>query len=226
MPKGLGGYQPDTRSASSRRADFDLQRRIKSGGTGEPGPPGPPGPGVPPGGEPPEVLTKSGLGDYETVWAMPSSGGGTDEVMISLTTPTDPNLELWFDPDATSELIVGPPGPQGPAGATGATGPTGPAGVQGPPGAQGDQGPQGPAGATGATGPAGADSTVPGPQGPPGDTGPQGPVGPAGADSTVPGPQGPQGIQGPAGPEGPNEVWISTTQPTDPAAELWYNPAA
>lgn len=50
MPKGLGGYQPDTKSPSSRRADFDLRRRIGSGGgSGTPGPPGPTGPPGPPG---------------------------------------------------------------------------------------------------------------------------------------------------------------------------------
>lgn len=45
MANVLGGYQPDTRSPSSRRADFDLQRRIareiaESGGGPGPGPSG------------------------------------------------------------------------------------------------------------------------------------------------------------------------------------------
>jgi|SRR5215471_644241 len=44
MAKVLGGYQPDTKAPSSRRADFDLQRRVAvleawmAAGGGGPGP--------------------------------------------------------------------------------------------------------------------------------------------------------------------------------------------
>lgn len=178
-PNVPNGYQPRTNSASSRRADFDLQRiaarlqeAIDAGGGG------------------------GGSGTDE-VWVGPSDP-------IS----THPTIELWFDSDAdppmpdggvpptrkinttaplagggdltvdrtftiaaftttTSGIVpasgttpgtflkqdgtwgTGPVGPQGPAGATGAQGPPGTPGAAGPQGPQGDTGPQGPQGEPG-----------------------------------------------------------------------------
>lgn len=104
MAEVPGGYQPDTRSESSRRADFDLRRRISRTGGGTVGPPGPPGnPGVVQ-----AVIAGANVTVDNTNPAYPivsSTGGGgtgTDEVWIGNTAPTDPNIELWFDPDATS----------------------------------------------------------------------------------------------------------------------------
>jgi hypothetical protein len=81
--------------------------------------------------------------------------------------------------------------------------------------ASGPTGPPGPQGPTGPTGPA---STVPGP------AGPQGPPGPTGPASTVPGPAGPAGPQGATGPQGPQgppppvTAWTSLTM-----ASGWSN---
>lgn len=69
-----GGYQPDTRSSSARRADFDLLRRIS--------------------------LLEAGGGG--------GGGGGTDEVWIGPNPPTDPNIELWYDTDATGSPVTVP----------------------------------------------------------------------------------------------------------------------
>ena len=98
----------------------------------------------------------------------PGSGGGgtgTDEVWIGSDDPiaTHPTLELWFDPDAVPPAIPpgepGPAGPAGPQGVPGTPGPTGSAGANGAPGPTGPQGVKGdpgPAGPTGPAGPAGA----------------------------------------------------------------------
>lgn len=37
-----------------------------------------------------------------------SGGGGVDEVWIGTSPPVDPNVELWFDPDATMLTAVVP----------------------------------------------------------------------------------------------------------------------
>ena len=147
-----GGFQPDTKSASSRRADFDLLRRVAvleaNGGGG--------------GG---------GDGTNEVTISETAPTDGT-ELWID---PTPPTLYGWIGGAYTA--LSGPAGPTGPAGTTGPAGPTGATGTQGPKGDQGVQGPTGPTGATGATG---ADSTVPGPPGPQGDPGSQGIQGPQG----------------------------------------------
>ena len=66
-----GGFQPDTKSPSSRRADFDLQRRIaalEANGGSETA--------LPPGGDPGEILVIDGNGD--PVWAPDSAPTPTD----------------------------------------------------------------------------------------------------------------------------------------------------
>jgi hypothetical protein len=62
-----GGYQPETGLASSRRADFDLLRRIAKGGGGSAS--------LPPGADPGEVLTIDSSGN--PVWAPPSGSWNT-----------------------------------------------------------------------------------------------------------------------------------------------------
>ena len=110
---GRTGYQPQTRSNSSRRADFDLQRRIAAleaaGGNGG-------------GGTAPNEVTiaanpptdESELwvdSDTNTIYAFVNGswvavggggGGGADEVWIGPNPPTDPTIELWYDPDAVA----------------------------------------------------------------------------------------------------------------------------
>jgi Collagen triple helix repeat (20 copies) len=230
-PNVPNGYQPRTNSASSRRADFDLQRiaarlqeAIDAGGGG------------------------GGSGTDE-VWVGPSDP-------IS----THPTIELWFDSDAdppmpdggvpptrkinttaplagggdltvdrtftiaaftttTSGVVpasgttpgtflkqdgtwgTGPVGPQGPAGATGAQGPPGTTGATGPQGPQGDTGPPGATGAQGPKGDPGATGAT-GSQGPPGTTGAQGATGATGP-AGADGATGAQGPQGIQGPQGP-----------------------
>ena len=123
-------------------------------------------------------------------------GAGADEVWINTDPPADPAIELWYDPDAM-------PGPTGAGGVDEVwiqpTMPTDPSielwyDETDPSGGVG----VGPVGATGATGP----------MGPTGATGPSG------------GPTGPTGPSGVA----PDEVWIGSVEPTDPTAELWYEP--
>jgi hypothetical protein len=81
-------------------------------------------------------------------------------------------------------------------------------GAQGP---QGDEGPQGPQGETGPTGPQGI-------QGEQGIQGPEGPTGPQG----VQGIQGPEGPEGPAGADGVQNVFVSSTAPSNPQVGwLW-----
>ena len=114
------GYQPDTKSPSSRRADFDLQRRIakmeRGGGAA----------GLPPGGDPGEVLTVSPDGDPEWLTGTPGpqgpkgdtgpqgppgppgtgTGDGADEVWIGPDPPVAPETELWYDTDAEPTIAV------------------------------------------------------------------------------------------------------------------------
>ena len=102
-----GGYQPNTRQPASRRADFDLLRRIArleilggpdAGGTNE----------VTIGGLAPtdssELWVSSDNILYAKVddeWVAVSSGASSgNEVYIGPTAPSDPNIELWFDTDA------------------------------------------------------------------------------------------------------------------------------
>ena len=108
----VNGYQPDTKSSSARRADFDLLRRVnrliaEGGGGG--------GPGV-------NEVTISATAPTDTtelwvdgtpmiqakingVWTPVSGppgpqGPATDEVWIGPTSPTNPAIELWYDTDA------------------------------------------------------------------------------------------------------------------------------
>lgn len=245
------GYQPGTYSPSSRRADFDLQRRVavlerEGGGGGGVG-------GITIKGSVPTSSNLTGIANPAINDAYQANDTGHVWAFIG-PAPND-NISKWEDLGP----IQGPPGPQGPQGPQGATGPTGPTGATGPAGPQGDpgptgatgsQGPQGPQGATGATGPAGppgADSTVPGPAGPAGpkgDTGPPGPTGATGVqgpkgDTGATGPQGATGpagptgatgSQGPTGPQGPPGIGIPEVaiDPNDPivpvpSAVLWYD---
>lgn len=109
MAEILGGYQPDTRSESSRRADFDLRRRISrsggGGGEGEQGPPGPPGvvQAVIGGAN---VTVDATNPAYPVVSATGGGGTGADEVWIGPTAPTDPAIELWFDTDAVAPVVA------------------------------------------------------------------------------------------------------------------------
>lgn len=88
MPKGLGGYQPDTRTSSSRRADFDLQRRIAKieagGGGGGPGPAGPQGPPGSPGATGPPGAS------YRTL-----VGGAASVVVAHNLNNQDVNVEVY-----------------------------------------------------------------------------------------------------------------------------------
>jgi microcystin-dependent protein len=121
------GYQPDTKSPSSRRADFDLQRRIavlENGGGAA---------GLPPDGDPGEVLTVNPDGDPE--WLLGTPG------------PQGPQGD------------TGPMGPTGPQGQPGPTGNTGAPGTPGAPGMDGTDGVDGAPGATGPPGPQGEPGT-------------------------------------------------------------------
>ena len=218
------GYEPGV-DPPTRRALFDLRRRVGKGGSGSGikivGTIPTPGPPTAPGVEEGDIIIDGdGIG-----WSWDG--------------------EKWINIGP----IQGPPGNTGPPGQTGPQGPPGVTGSTGPPGPTGPTGPQGPAGAdstvpgpVGPTGPAGADSTVPGPVGPAGPLGPTGPQGVPGADSTVPGPAGPPGIQGPAGATGPigptgpqgiqgvqGEFGFTFVQATTPVATkegtTWWNTA-
>lgn len=196
------GYQPDTKSPSSRRADFELQRRIaqlEAGGTT----------GLPPGGDPGEVLTVNPDGDPEWLTGTPGPQGPKGD--------TGPQ---------------GTPGPTGPTGATGPAGPTGntgPEGPQGPSGTPGVQGPEGPQGEQGIPGTPGTDG-APGAQGP---TGPQGATGPPGVvQEIVAGSNIQVNNADPARPvvsavagAVQSEVEITPNDPIvgNPIAELWFD---
>lgn len=110
-----GGYQPNTRQPASRRADFDLLRRIArleilggpdAGGTNE----------VTIGGLAPtdssELWVSSANILYAKVddeWVAVSGDADVpNEVYIGVTAPNDPAIELWFDPDAPTSEIVAP----------------------------------------------------------------------------------------------------------------------
>ncbi len=142
MAKVGGGFQPDTKSDSARRADFDLRRRAGKAGGGS----------LPTDGDPGDVLTIDGNGDPS--WAEGTPG------------PTGPQGPAG-PPGQTG--VQGPTGAQGVPGTPGATGPEGPQGVKGDKGdpgttgatgSQGPQGVQGPKGDTGTTGPQGAPGVV------------------------------------------------------------------
>jgi hypothetical protein len=90
-------------SGPIRRALERLQQQVDNGGQGEQGPPGPPGP--------PGVVQAIVAGANVTVDStdpanpiVSSTGGGTgtDEVWISPSAPSDPNIELWYDSDAVA----------------------------------------------------------------------------------------------------------------------------
>jgi hypothetical protein len=60
---------------------------------------------------------------------------GADEVWIGSVPPTDPYLELWYDPTGDTlagGAVAGRRGPAGPAGPPGAEGPAGDPGPEGP----------------------------------------------------------------------------------------------
>lgn len=140
MASVLGGYQPDTKSESSRRADYDLMRRMAKAGGG--------------GGGAVWKGTYSG-----TSTPLPANPQVNDAWVIGTPVPTAApkrsdgsnaqvgdgmiwNGTAWVNVGAV-QGPQGPPGPQGPQGAIGPAGPTGPAG------ATGSQGPQGATGAPG-----------------------------------------------------------------------------
>jgi hypothetical protein len=165
-----GGFQPDTKSPSSRRADYDLLRRIallerNGGGNG--------------GGGGANEVTIGGTAptDESELWvdgtpAMYAKIGGTWTPVSGPAGPTGP------------QGIQGPQGPTGATGSTGAQGPPGATGSQGPKGDKGDTGDtgaQGPTGATGSQGPQG----IQGVKGDTGDTGPPGTPGTPGVMQTV-----------------------------------------
>jgi len=206
------GYQPKTVSPSSRRADFDLQRRLallEAGGGG--------------GGGADEIFigpNDPGTGSGFTAWF-----------------DTDTNTFYVLEGGVWT-AAVGSPGPAGPPGGTGATGPQG---IQGPPGAKGDPGATGPKGDKGDTGAASTVPGPPGATGPqgiqgvkgdkgdPGNTGAQGAPGVVQAvvagtnvtvDSTDPARPVVSSIGG-----GTDEVWIGTDDPivAHPTIELWVD---
>lgn len=90
MPSG--GYQPDTKSPSSRRADFDLQRRIQNieGAGGVPGPPGPQGPIGPTGSTGPIGPAGPPGASYRTL-----VGGATSAVVTHNLGNQDVNVEVY-----------------------------------------------------------------------------------------------------------------------------------
>ena len=163
-----------------------------------------------------------------SLWNVIEGGGGTGNVTVSETAPSEPlEGDLWVD-SVTLKLYVyydsywiqtsnGDAGPTGPTGSTGSQGLTGPTGATGEAGA--DSLVTGPTGPTGAdslvTGPTGADSLVTGPTGATGAdssvTGPTGATGLTGADSLVTGPTGAQGDLGPTGPTGADSVVTGPT---------------
>jgi hypothetical protein len=120
-----GGYQPNTRQPASRRADFDLLRRIArleilggpdAGGTNE----------VTIGGLAPTDsselwVASTGIlyAKVDDEWVPVSSGtAGADEVWVGPTAPGGTNYELWYDPDAPTtditfpeEVVIGPDEP-------------------------------------------------------------------------------------------------------------------
>lgn len=190
MPSLPNGYQPNTNSSSSRRADFDLLRRVakleKGGGGG------------------------GGSNEVTIGGAAPTD---SSELWVDSTPAIQAKISGVWTPVSGPRGPAGVQGPQGPAGPTGATG------SQGPPGATGSQGPPGTPGATGAQGPKGdkgdkGDTGTPGatgsqgPPGTPGATGPTGPEGPQGVQGPI-GPAGPEGPEGPQGPQGEPGVGTS-----------------
>jgi len=131
MADVLGGYQPDTKASSSRRADFDLRRRIaalEAGGGGG-------GIDLPPGGDPGEVLTVDGGGD--PVWAAipdqvpdpayagPRRDSYTDQAMFSHVAVSG-GIGYSLVDNGSLQIIAGPGQPIGFWRATGtAAAPTG-----------------------------------------------------------------------------------------------------
>jgi len=75
--------------------------------------------------EPPNVISGPPGPDGE-----PGEQGeqGPDEVWIGPAEPTDPAVDLWFDPDAEALYATGPPGPPGEKGDKGDKGDPGPPG--------------------------------------------------------------------------------------------------
>jgi len=126
---GQGGYQPGTVSPSSRRADFDLRRRLDEVFVG---------PSAPTNGNH-ELWFNTQTGVLSVWWSdewvalsvgtpgpegpagppgpqgPPGSGGGTgtDEVWIGPDDPiaTNPTIELWVDSDEDGSSGGGPSGP-------------------------------------------------------------------------------------------------------------------
>ena len=143
MAKVGGGFQPDTKSPSARRADFDLRRRAGQGGEGT----------LPTDGDPGDVLTIDGDGD--PAWAQGTPG------------PPGPQGATGAPGPSGSPGSTGPPGPQGQQGFQGEQGEPGTPGAKGDKGDVGDTGPAGPQGVKGDVGPTGA-TGPPGVQGPSG----------------------------------------------------------
>lgn len=141
--------------------------------------------GLPPGGEPGQVLTKSSSANYDADWQTPTGGGGTGTDGGYYRPSVSESGELSWTPSQSGMPAVPATNVKGPKGDPGAQGPRGEAGEQGP---AGEDGAPGPRGETGARGPAG----------PKGDSGEQGPAGEQGLQ----GPTGPKGDPGPVGPPG------------------------
>lgn len=126
---------------------------------------------LPQGGNPGEVLIKSGHSDYQAEWAPGGSGGTTPVIEASATvdqtvgeatvnvtkegTITNPQFVFAFSGIKGAKGDKGDDGAQGPKGDTGETGAQGPQGIQG---IQGEQGIQGPAGQNGVGVPVGGNA--------------------------------------------------------------------
>lgn len=113
-PTGPQGEQGDT-GVQGPTGETGAQGLMgPTGATGETGATGPQGP--------------TGV-QGETGAMGPTGETGANSVYVGTTEPTDPDVEIWLNPNGEPTSVVGPTGPQGPTGAQGEIGPTGPTGA-------------------------------------------------------------------------------------------------
>lgn len=134
-PTGAEGAIGPTGSTGAQGPTGAQGETGPTGATGEQGPTGPQGiqgetgPTGPTGAEGAQGETGPTGATGET---------GPNGVYVGTEEPTDPNVEIWLNPNGEPTDITGPTGPTGPQGETGPQGPTGATGPTGPAGSGGD----------------------------------------------------------------------------------------